>query len=89
MLLAQRIILLIGALGVFHSSLVPPVIQAGGPFCRYHEFMERNWPFVREYGAGGVNGIALLTEYGIIVSVAALAYMAVGRLLERRRNDAR
>jgi len=44
---------------------------------------------VREYGAGGVDGIALLTEYGIIVSLAALVYMALGFLLEQRRNDAR
>ena len=39
--------------------------------------MERGWPFTREFGATGVNGIALLTEYGIIVSLTALAHQVV------------
>lgn len=80
MKLPQRIVLLVGALCIFHSSLVPPVKQVGGDVCRYHEFVERGWPFTRTYSTGGVDGIALLTEYGIIVSVAALAYWLIGLL---------
>jgi len=77
-ILPERFVLFVGALCVFHSSLVPPVLQAGGDLCRYHEFMERGWPFTREFGAGGVDGIALLTEYGIILSFTAMAYLIVG-----------
>jgi hypothetical protein len=41
---SRLVILMIGALCTFHSSLVPPVIQDGGDLCRYHEFMGRGWP---------------------------------------------
>jgi len=85
--LARRVVLLIAGLGIFHSSLVPPVKQAGGALCRYHEFMERGWPFTREYGATGVDGIALLTEYGIILSLAAMFYLLIGLFLDRKRVD--
>jgi hypothetical protein len=74
----QRIVLWVAAIGIFHSSLVPPVKQDGDDLCRYHEFMERGWPFTREFGATGVDGIALLTEYGIILSLTALVYQAAG-----------
>ena len=75
---SQRIVLLIGAICVFHSSLVPPVIQAGGEICRYHEFTERAWPFTRLFGVSGSDGVALLTEYGIIMSLVAIAYLVIG-----------
>jgi hypothetical protein len=81
--LVRRIVLMAAALGIFHSSLVPPVKQNGGALCGYHEFMERGWPFTREYGATGVDGIALLTEYGIILSLATLVYLSIGLLLDR------
>ena len=74
----QRIVLMVAGIGVFHSSLVPPVKQEGGDLCRYHEFMERGWPYTREFGTAGVDGLALLTEYGILVSLAAIVYLAVG-----------
>ena len=80
---SQRIVLMIGALGTFHSSLVPPVSQAGGNLCRYHAFMERGWPFTREFGATGVDGIALLTEYGILVSFTALVCFGLGLLVDK------
>jgi hypothetical protein len=83
MSLVRRIVVAVAALGVFHSSLVPPVKQSSGALCRYHEFMERGWPFTREYGATGVDGIALLTEYGIILSLAALIYLLIGMVLDR------
>ena len=71
----RLIILLFGALGIFHSSLVPPVIQDGGDLCRYHEFMGRGWPFTKEFGATGVDLAALLTEYGLIFSLTAMIYL--------------
>ena len=78
--LIQRIVLMLGALGVFHSSLVPPVKQVGEALCRYHEFLERGWPFTRTYGAGGVDAVALLTEYGLIFSVVAMLWLAISLL---------
>ena len=74
---AQRIVLMIGALGVFHSALVPPVSQRGAELCRYHEFTERAWPFTRLFDASGVDGVALMTEYGIILALTAMAYLAI------------
>lgn len=82
----RLVILLIGTLGIFHSSLVPPVIQDGGDLCRYHEFMERGWPFTREFGATGVDGIALLTEYDIIFSITAMVYLVITVLRTKSGN---
>lgn len=82
----QRIVLLATGLGLFHSSLVPPVRQNDGDLCRYHAFTERGWPFTREFGTGGVDGTALLTEYGIILSLAGIAYVLLGWLGTRHRT---
>lgn len=77
-----------GALCIFHGSLVPPVKQAGGDLYRYHEFLERGWPFTRTFGATGVDGVALPTEHGIIASLGAMAYWLIG-LLQGQRESSR
>lgn len=87
--LAQRVVVLVGALGVFHSSLVPPVKQVGGELCRYHEFTERSWPFTRTFETAGVDGIALFTEYAIIVSLATMVYVVLGLLGDRSGTTSR
>lgn len=74
----RRIVLLLAAVGILHSSLVPPVSQAAGAVCRYHAFTERAWPFTRLHGVVDADAVALLSEYGIIVALAAIAYLALG-----------
>lgn len=39
---------------------------------------ERAWPFTRLFGVTGSDGVALLTEYGIIILLVAIAYLVVG-----------
>lgn len=73
---SQRIILLIGAICILHSSMVPPVSQTGGETCRYHEFTERSPLFTRAYGVNGGDGVALMTEIGVIVALVSIALLA-------------
>lgn len=75
---AQRVVLLIGAICILHSSMVPPVSQAESSTCRYHEFVERQLPFTRGYGVVDSDVVALLTEYGMILSVGAIVFLALG-----------
>lgn len=89
MRLTRRVILLIGAVCLFHSSLVPPVGQGGGEVCRYHEFTERAWPFTRLYSVEGGDGVALMTEVAIIVSLVAIGLLVVSMVSEAKtgRDD--
>ncbi len=80
MSVAQRIVVLCGLVGILHSSMVPPVQQAAGAVCRYHEFMGRTWPYAREYGVVGADIVALLSEYGIIASLTGAIYLGLGFL---------
>ena len=82
-MLPQRIILLLGFIGILHSSMVPPVQQAVGGVCRYHQFMLRTWPFTRTYDVAGADVVALVSEYGIIVSVTCVVYLLAGLILKR------
>ena len=77
---SQRIVLMIAATGVLHTSMVPPVAQGGEYVCRYHEFVERQWPFTRGYDAANADPVALLSEYGMILATAAILYLALGLL---------
>ena len=75
---AQRLVLIAAAIGILHSSMVPPVQQGEIPACRYHEFVERSLPFTRGYGVSDADLVALLSEYGMILSAAAILYFALG-----------
>jgi hypothetical protein len=75
---AQRVVLIAAAICILHSSMVPPVAQAGETVCRYHEFTVRHLPFTRGYEIAGGDPVALIAEYGMIVSVAAVAFLALG-----------
>jgi len=81
--LPRRLIALAGAVGLLHSCLVPPVSQAAGAACRYHAFMERGWPFTREYGVVDADPTALASEVGLILAVCGLAWAITGVLRRR------
>lgn len=80
MTIAQRIVLLVGSIGILHSSMVPPVQQISAAVCRYHEFTLRSWPFTRTYGVANADLVALLSEYGIILALTATVYLILGLL---------
>jgi len=74
----QRIVLILGAVGILHSSMVPTVTQGAEAVCRYHEFLGRGWPFTRGYDVANADLVALLSEYGMIVAVTAIVVLALG-----------
>ena len=74
----QRIVLLLAALGTLHSSMVPPVVQGEDYVCRYAEFVARPGLFTRGYEAANADLVALLSEYGVILSAAALLVLLLG-----------
>ena len=78
----QRIILIAGAIGMLHSSMVPPVMQGGGATCRYHEFVERSLFFTREYGVNNGDMVALVSEFGIVAAIASILFLLAG-LMDR------
>jgi len=75
---AQRVVLMVGSICILHSSMVPPVAQGEDYVCRYHEFVERHWPFTRGYDVANADLVALLSEFGLIIAVTAVAYHALG-----------
>jgi len=75
---SQRIVLILAATGILHSSMVPPVAQGAEDVCRYHEFVERQLPFTRGYEVANADIVALVAEYGIIAAVAAIVYLVLG-----------
>lgn len=74
----QRGVVLVAALGVLHSSMVPPVAQGDGYVCRYAEFVARRGLFTRGYDTASADLVALVSEYGVIVAVAAILYLLFG-----------
>jgi hypothetical protein len=80
MTLYQRGALILGAICVLHSSMVPPVAQVEGAVCRYHAFVERSFLFTRTYGVPNADVVALVTEYGVIISVFSITYLLLGML---------
>jgi hypothetical protein len=78
MTMKQRIILILGGIGILHSSMVPPVSQLEAVTCRYHEFVERSLFFTRGYGVNHGDTVALISEYGIIVALTGIAYLIAG-----------
>lgn len=74
----QRGVLLAAALGILHSSMVPPVVQGGEYVCRYAQFVERRGLFTRGYDTAGADVVALLSEYGVILSAAAILCLLLG-----------
>ena len=76
---SQRVILICASIGILHSSMVPPVVQGEDGACRYHAFLERHWPFTLGYDVAHADMVALLSEYGMIVAVAAGVFLALGR----------
>ena len=83
----RRIIVLAGLAGILHSSLVPPVEQSGGSVCRYTEFWLRSWPFTHGYGVEQADLTALLSEYGILISLTAMAWVIAGWWESRYRQE--
>lgn len=75
---AQRFVLIFGAIGVLHSSMVPPVEQGDDGVCRYHQFVERSGLFTREYDVAAGDPVALLSEYGVLLAVTAIVFLALG-----------
>lgn len=76
----QRIVLILGSIGILHSSMVPPVSQLESATCRYHEFVERSLFFTKEYGVNQGDLPALVSEYGIVLSVTLSAFLIAGAL---------
>lgn len=76
---SQRIVLIVAAIGWLHSSMVPPVVQAPGGTCRYHEFVERQWPYTLGYEVADADLAALVSEYGMLVAVAVTLFLVLGR----------
>lgn len=74
----QRLILILGGVGILHSSMVPPVSQLDGEVCRYHEFVERSLFFTQGYGVNHGDAVALISEYGIVVALTGIAFLVVG-----------
>ncbi len=74
----QRVALILGAVGLLHTSMVPPVTQGDVEVCRYHEFIERNWLFTRGYEVANADTAALLSEYGLIVASTAIVTLGLG-----------
>lgn len=74
----RRIIILAGLTGILHSSLVPPVVQTAAGVCRYTQFMLRAWPFTKGYAVAEVDPAALISEYGIILSLGCMAWLLAG-----------
>ena len=62
----QRLHARVGKIGQLARTvdLAPLDRPAGGDLCRYHEFLERGWPFTRGFGADGVDGVALKPKDG-------------------------
>ena len=58
--------------------MVPPVVQEEDAVCRYHQFVERPWPFTRSYAAVDSDMAALHSEYGIIVGAGAVMFLLLG-----------
>lgn len=81
--IAHRMILVIGSIGILHSSMVPPVSQVNGSSCRYHEFVERSLFFTKEYGINHGDMVALISEYGIIISITVIAYLISGFFIKK------
>ena len=46
--------------------------------CRYAEFVTRQGLFTRGYDTANADVVALITEYGVIVAVAAILYLLLG-----------
>lgn len=74
----RRVIVVLGAIGVLHSSMVPPISQISSETCRYHEFVERSLLFTRTYGVNHGDLPALLSEYGVILALTVIAYVVAG-----------
>ena len=74
----RRSIILAGLAGILHSSLVPPVVQTAAGVCRYTQFMLRAWPFTKEYAVAQADLPALISEYGIILSLGAMMWLLAG-----------
>ena len=83
----RRIIILAGLSGILHSSLVPPVVQTAAGVCRYTQFMLRAWPFTKGYDVARADPVALFSEYGIILSLGAMAWMIAGWWEGRHRQE--
>ncbi len=84
----QRVVLIAGAVGVLHTSMVPPVAQYTNDVCRYAEFLDRGLPFTRTYAVANHDVAALLTEYGMIAAVTAVVFLVAGLFRKGRRTDA-
>ena len=74
----QRIFLILGAICILHSSMVPPVSQAEAGTCRYQQFMERSSLFTQGYAVEQGDVTALHSEYGVIVAVTLIAFLLSG-----------
>ena len=81
--IAQKIVLIIGSVGILHSSMVPPVSQLEGAVCRYHEFTERSLFFTKGYGINNGDVVALMSEFGIILSITAVSYLIAGLIRKK------
>ena len=79
----QRIIIIVGSMGILHSAMVPPVLQGDEGTCRYHEFAERSLFFTRGYSISNGDIGALLSEFGIIAALTCLAYLTAGGFKKR------
>ena len=82
----QRIILVLGSIGLLHTSMVPPVSQIAASTCRYHEFVERSLFFTRTYGVNNGDVVAMISEYGVIVSITFIAFLVASVIGDRPKG---
>lgn len=78
--IAQRVILGIGFLGGFFTSLVPP---AAAGHCRFHVFLDSALPYSKHYGSVQPNLQALVSELALTIAVTGMAFMVAGLFARR------
>lgn len=82
----QRLVLIVGSIGIVHSSMVPPVEQSEvEDICRYAEFTARARPFTQHYGVSRADVAGLLAEWGMIAGTTGVLYLICGLGGRRRR----
>lgn len=84
--LYNAFIIFLGCIGMLFVSLVPPMkIPPEEMNCRFHFMLERAWPFSKSYSVQYPDVQAMISEYGIILSVCGIL-LCLGYVLKTMRS---